>query len=203
MKKESSDRGPMSPVMEQLRGLTLDQVEHFLEQKKEDAKAGIGVLNLTELGIVPAVGVEVRGMPLKYQFYVAYVPAGGHVNSHYHKCGVEPYRFMFPKSGGEMNVGRTKRTIFGGKDIGVKWQKPYPIKEGSEVMVQEQEVHSFYNTTDQPVFFCFSCPCEHLIDFNSEDPKKNGTTPGDLNFADRYLTEHLPNQEGIPPRHRK
>ncbi len=98
-----------------------------------------------------------------------------------------------------MNVGRVKRSFIGGKDVGVKWEKPYAITEGWEVMVEEQEVHSFYNTTSEPVFFCFTCPCEHLVDYDHT----KSTRPGDPNFADRYITERLPNQEGIPPRHRK
>ncbi len=176
----------IAPVIAQLRAITFEDVKHVLENKKEDAKVGIGVINLTDLGITKAV--EVRKPKLRYQFYVAHVPPNGHVKSHYHEHGAEPYRFMFADTGGEMNLGHV---VEGPQGKRVNWHERHHVTQDDEVEITEREVHSFYNTTERPIFFLFACPAEHLID---HDEEKNP-------HGDRYLVEDL--EGGIPPQHRK
>lgn len=183
--REIPETTVIAPVIKQLRSISFEQVQGVLDKKKEDARVGIGIINLSESGITEAV--EAGNPPLRYQFYVAFVSPGGHVKSHYHEHGPEPYRFMFADTGGEMNLGHMAEGEIGEQ---VNWHKREEIMQDDEVEIAEKEVHSYYNTTEKPVFFIFACPAEHLIDYD-KDKAPNG---------DRFIVENL--ESGIPEQHR-
>lgn len=166
-------------VREALRAnYTHDQVKPLLDAKHEaDPVAGIAIVNLE--------GETVSNAEQKFHFHGARVFTSGlehpnFVNPHYHTKGEEPY-IILSGEGGEMNLGR----VIDGQ---VVWDAPRMVKQGDEIEVQEEQVHSLRNTGEEPLDFTFACPDEHLIDNSPEHPE-----------GDRYIVRDLPN--GIPPQY--
>lgn len=149
----------------------------FKEKQAADPKVGIVIAPFSEM---PKVAGDYGQ---EYAFYAArvYPPRPGEQNfvtPHLHKKGSEPYRFLNGKDG-EMNIG----TVEGEK---VKWGEPKTVQQGDEVVIQQDQVHSFRNNGKEPYDFVFACPDSHLKDFDSS------TMPD----GDRHIVKNL--EGGIP-----
>lgn len=136
---------------------------------------------LDRAGCDPVVGIaiaELPGEPIGFEGQLYHVYAarvfptrrdGGqsYVTPHLHKIGCEPYYFL--DGHGEMHLGKLQ----GGT---CQWRAPFKTECLGQLLIQENEVHSFRNTGDRPADFLFACPKSHLTDHSPEHPD-----------GDRYL----------------
>ena len=79
-----------------------------------------------------------------------------------------------------MNFGRVE----GGE---IKWLQPLNVSNGQEVVIEQDEVHSFRNNGTGDVDFVFACPDSHLQDYDEKE-RPDG---------DRFIVKTL--KQGIPP----
>lgn len=163
-------------VLKELREITHVDIKTLLDAKQcIDLAAGIIIVKLEKLPVMGELDQE-------YDFYAARVlPATlenpNFVNPHYHKNGMEPYRFL--SSSGEMNIGSVK-------DNEVVWNEPKKVSVGDEVEIEGGKVHSYRNLGNEPADFVFACPKNHLV---NNDPEHSE--------GDRYFVKAFKN--GLPP----
>ena len=167
-------------LFQTLKHISIKEVRRTLDKKRAD----------------PAVGITIAKMSLKpikfeglvYHIYAARVmprTIGGKqpfVTPHMHKRGCEPYYFL---GKGEMNLGHL--TPHGKSCL---WKKPVLVKAGDQVLIRENEIHSFRNIGKGNSDFLFACPKYHLIDFSEQNPD-----------GDRYIIKKLKNS--IPQHYSK
>lgn len=164
-------------LFEALKKISPEQAKQALDKKGIDPTVGIAVAEFSEM---PPVKFEDQ----EYYLYAARVLPKRNdgkqpfVTPHEHHAGSEPYVFY---GDGEMNFGRVSEDR-----KSVSWKEPVSVSSGSEILIDQAEVHSFRNTGEQPVDFLFACPKTHLKDF-----------PGDPN-GDRFIVKEL---EGGIPKH--
>ena len=113
---------------------------------------------------LPGMGIKIKevGRDGDRAVYVAEIPAKGYVTAHYHpdlKGGTEWYQVIEAGKDAVMCTGKPK--LKGKKAVGVKWDKPTPIKSEDFFIVPNGIVHSLV-AGKKRLRFVFSCPDAHL-----------------------------------------
>lgn len=162
-------------LLAHLRQITPEEARKILNEKAIDPSVGIVLAKFDKPPF------EFEGQI--YSVYAARVRAKkesgaqSYVTPHIHKKGSEPYRFL--SNGGEMNFGKVE-----GEEI--KWLPPLVVSDGQEVIIEQDEVHSFRNNGTGDADFVFACPDSHLKDYDEKE-RPDG---------DRFIVKGLKN--GIP-----
>ena len=166
---------------------------HILFQALKNISSGEVCRSLDTQRVNPKVGITLAMMqsePIKfegqdYYFYAARVMPKTKegrqpfVTPHFHKHGCEPYYFL---GNGEINLG-----YLSPDGQSCQWKTPIHVKPGDQVLIGENELHSFRNIGDEDSDFLFACPKSHLLDFSEKNPE-----------GDRYIIKNLKNSIYIP-----
>ena len=160
------------PLLFPLRQISPEEAKAILDKKEIDPAVGIVVAKFDKPPF------EFEGQT--YSVYAARVRAKKesgaqpYVTPHLHKKGSEPYRFL--SEGGEMNFGKVEADE-------IKWLPPLIVSNGQEVVIEQDEVHSFRNNGSGDADFVFACPDSHLQDYEEKE-RPNG---------DRFIVKNLRN----------
>ena len=163
-------------LLTHLRQISSEEAKEILNKKQIDPAVGIVVAKFDRPPF------EFEGQT--YSVYAARVRAKKelgaqpYVTPHLHKRGSEPYRFL--SDGGEMNFGKVESDE-------IKWLPPLVVSSGQEVVIEQDEVHSFRNIGTGDADFVFACPDSHLKDYDEKE-RPDG---------DRFIVKTL--KQGIPP----
>ena len=161
------------PLLSQLRKISPEEARAILDKKAIDPAVGIVVAKFDK----PPFEFEGQA----YSVYAARVLAKKesgvqpYVTPHLHKKGSEPYRFL--SDSGEMNFGKVEEGE-------IKWLPPLVVSNGQEVVIEQNEVHSFRNNGSGDADFVFACPDSHLQDYDEKEHPA----------GDRFIVKNLKNR---------